>query len=268
MASLDFFMSWNKSYNVIYDINPWMTNNIQLVNTEKAYDQWCSLVNKLENLGAKIGKLIIDNSQIPDIVFTANAGFKFNDKITLSKFKYKARQDEIIHYQNWFLSNVESKLYFINEDFEGAGDALYDVDKNLWVGYGFRSDNSSHEHLKQIYPTLNLISLKLINSKFYHLDTCFCPLSNGYLLYYPLAFTDEDNRKIKEKFQNKIVEVNDEDADLFSCNCVEWNNNLILNVCSFDLQTKLKNIGYNVHLLDFSEFLRAGGAAKCLTLKL
>lgn len=268
MTISNFLMAWNKRYNVNYDINPWMTNNLQRVDTEKAFHQWKSLVKILEKIGAKVSKMSVDNELIPDIVFTANAGFIHNNVLILSNFKHSQRQQEIPYYRNWFLTNINAHLHVLFEEFEGAGDALIDAQNNIWVGYGFRSNLESHDKLKMVYPSLNIISLKLINPEFYHLDTCFCPLNNGYVLYYPDAFNDEGQFYIKKYFGNKVINVSFEDAKDFACNTVEWNGNLILNKCSPKLNFELEKIGYNVIETDLTEFLKAGGSAKCLTLKL
>lgn len=264
----NFLVAWNKRFNVTYDINPWMTNNENLVNTQKAFEQWQTLVSILKQIGANIHQMSVDNANIPDIVFTANAGFIHNNVLTLSNFKHKERQLEIPYYRNWFLTNVTAAVHVLFEPFEGAGDALVDSYNNLWVGYGFRSGIESHSRLQQLYPWLNVKSIELINPSFYHLDTCFCPLNSGHLMYYPGAFNDEDKQKISEVFGDKIIEVSLEDALNFACNMVEHDKNLVLNKCSPKLNFDLEKIGYNVIETELTEFIKAGGSAKCLTLKL
>lgn len=268
MSAPNFLVAWNKCYNVTYDINPWMTDNLNLVDNQKAYEQWLTLVKILKSLGATVSQIIVDNPDIPDIVFTANAGVIFNNKVILSQFKHYQRQKEIPYFNNWFKTHLPINICSILEYFEGAGDALIDNKNNIWVGHGFRSTFNARFALQNILPSLNLISLKLINPEFYHLDTCFCPLNSGHVLYYPEAICSADEIKIYEQYDGKMIKVSMSDAVNFACNIVEWKNNLILNKCSAKLNYELEKIGYNVIETDLSEFIKAGGSAKCLTLKL
>ena len=268
MKAPNFLVAWNKRYDVNYDINPWMTDNIKLVNNQKAHQQWLNLVKILKDLGANVSQMSVDNENIPDIVFTANAGFIYNNVLTLSSFKYLQRQYEIPYFRNWFLTNTKTQVNVILETFEGAGDALIDHQGNLWMGHGFRSTLESHWRLQVIYTALNVLSLELMNPEFYHLDTCFCPLSSGHVLYYPDAFSSHDELKILEVFGEKAIQVSLEDASDFACNVVEWDGNLVMNKCSPLLNYELEKIGYSVVETDLTEFLKAGGSAKCLTLKL
>ena len=268
MFHSNFLMVWNKQFDVSYEINPWMTGNILKVDNRKAYEQWCHLLDVLHNVDAVVDTFSVDNASIPDIVFTANAGFLHENLLTVSRFKYSQRLKEVPYYVNWFLTHTKAHHQFIPDFFEGAGDALTDVNGNLWAGYGFRSDLESHGILRILYPKLNVISLNLTNPDFYHLDTCFCPLNNGYVMYYPEAFLSDSELKILEAFGDKVILIEQRDAKNFACNAIEWDGNLIMNRCSAKLNYELEKIGYNVIETDLTEFIKAGGSAKCLTLKL
>ena len=269
-SDADFFMCWNKSFRVSYDINPWMTNNIGNVDVDKASHQWSNLESILHNLGAKVDILLIDDALIPDIVFTANAAIIHKNIVRIANFKHSQRQPETAIYEKWFKDNTPYNVYTLLTNFEGAGDALKDSMGNLWCGYGFRTSIEASVLLSESYrDILNIIPLQLINPNFYHLDTCFCPLESGYLLYYPGAFNDAMINRIKHVYTgDTIIEVSEDDAMNFSCNAVEWKNNIIMNKCSPKLNYDLERIGYNVIETDLSEFMKAGGSAKCLTLRL
>jgi lysine-ketoglutarate reductase/saccharopine dehydrogenase-like protein (TIGR00300 family) len=113
-----------------------------------------------------------------------------------------------------------------------------------------------------------VVSLRLIDERFYHLDTCFCPLTGGYLLYYPPAFDSYSNRVIEMRIPpEKRIVVEEPDAVCFACNAVNVNNTIVMNQVSDRLKQQLREGGFEVVETPLSEFLKAGGAAKCLTLR-
>ncbi|MEM8604610.1 MAG: TIGR00300 family protein, partial [Cyanobacteria bacterium P01_H01_bin.121] len=116
---------------------------------------------------------------------------------------------------------------------------------------------------------IEVLSLRLVDKRFYHLDTCFCPLADGYLLYYPPAFDAYSNRLIEMRVPAaKRLAVSDADADTFACNAVNLERDVILNRASPELKQKLNQVGFQVIETPLTEFLKAGGASKCLTLRI
>ena len=136
------------------------------------------------------------------------------------------------------------------------------------MGHGMRSDLAAGSHLEEILD-IEVQPLRLQNPSFYHLDTCFCPLERGYLLYYPPAFDDETKAAIEARVpQNRRLAVSDDDANNFACNAVNLGSTVILNYASAELANKLNSLCFEVITTALSEFMRAGGAAKCLSLRL
>jgi N-dimethylarginine dimethylaminohydrolase len=265
----EFLMAWNKKFNVGYEINPWMNGNVQKVNTQKAHDQWSHLLDILLNIcKADIKTISIDNQKIPDIVFTANAAFVHGHTVTMSNFKYEQREPEIPYFKNWFHNNLKLYIEFIPVAFEGAGDALTDSYGNLWIAHGFRTHFHAHEIIQSYYPYLKVHSLELVNPHFYHLDTCFCPLTSGHVIYFPDAFSYESESVIKEVFGDKAIPVTRQDANDFVCNAVECNGYIVVNNCSAKINYELEQAKYSVIETDLTEFMKSGGSAKCLTLRL
>ncbi|HEU4635644.1 MAG TPA: hypothetical protein VFS41_05655, partial [Edaphobacter sp.] len=104
---------------------------------------------------------------------------------------------------------------------------------------------------------------------FYHLDTCFAPLSDGFLLYYPSAFDAASLEQIESFYPpHKRISVSEEDACRFACNAIDIDRNIVLNQISRELTARLETAGFRVLQLPLDEFLKAGGAAKCLVMKL
>jgi len=261
MCSPDYFA-------VKYTINPWMAGKIGKVDHPLATKQWVDFFSTLKKLTAV--KLLTPQPHVPDLVFTANAGLIYGNKFVLSRFRHQERRPEEPYFRDWFqYSGYEVVEWQRLIHFEGAGDALFQPGRNLlWASHGFRTDAETHSLLAKNFA-VRVISLRLIDPRFYHLDTCFCPLLDDKVMYYPKAFDAESLKWIEEYTlpQNRIA-VADEDALHFACNAVLVDRNIILNAVSDDLGRRLEAAGYTVIVNPVSEFLKAGGANKCLTLQL
>jgi lysine-ketoglutarate reductase/saccharopine dehydrogenase-like protein (TIGR00300 family) len=254
-------------YDVDYVINPWMEGNIHRSSREQATVQWQQLYQVLQKY-AQVD-LVTPQPGWPDMVFTANAGLILGNNVVLSRFFNPERQGEEPYFQQWFADQgYEVHVLPKNLPFEGAGDALLDRSGAwLWAGYGFRSDLNSHAYLAE-WLDVEVLSLRLVDRRFYHLDTCFCPLTDGYLLYYPAAFDTYSNRLIELRVPaEKRIAVDEVDAVNFACNTVNVDRVVVMNKASSGLQQTLSERGFTVVETPLTEFLKAGGAAKCLTLR-
>jgi lysine-ketoglutarate reductase/saccharopine dehydrogenase-like protein (TIGR00300 family) len=254
-------------YDVDYVINPWMEGNIHKSSRDRAVAQWQKLHHVIKDHA--IVDLVQPQKGVPDMVFTANAGLVLGDNVVLSRFYHKERQGEEPYFKQWFESQGYT-VYELPKDlpFEGAGDALLDREGRwLWAGYGFRSELDSHPYIAK-WLDIEVISLRLMDERFYHLDTCFCPLSGGYLLYYPPAFDSYSNRMIEMRVApEKRIAIAEADAVNFACNAVNIDSVVIMNKASDNLKQRLAKVGFQVIETPLTEFLKAGGAAKCLTLR-
>ena len=250
------------------EINIWMKNVASPVHKERAKQQWLSLKHTLETFVA-IEK-ITPQPTLPDMVFTANAGFIYKNTVILSEFLYKERKQEAYYFKQKFIEleyivHTPPSSYI----FEGCGDALYDENYNiLWAGYGFRSNKEVYTFIKECIG-IQPITMHLTQEHFYHLDTCLCPLADGFLLYYPPAFTDNSLKTLEDIVpKEKRIPVSDTDAFSFACNAIAINTDIILNAASQKLLQILKERNMNVYQVPLDEFLKSGGAAKCLSLRL
>lgn len=255
-------------FEVAYVINPWMEGNIARCSGVAAKRQW----NALARLIARVADVeyITPAAGVPDMVFTANAGLVLGDKFVLSRFRHPERQGEEPHFAKWFAAMGFDVLTLPPElSFEGAGDALLDRHHSLlWLGHGHRSSMLCAPLLTGLLD-IDVQPLRLVNERFYHLDTCFCPLEGGYLMYYPQAFDAASQMRIMARVpaERRII-VSDEDAINFACNAVNCAGNIFLNQASEALVAELHSRGFAVHQTRLAEFMMAGGSAKCLTMKL
>lgn len=268
-TEIRFLMCPPDHYDVDYVINPWMEGNIHKSSRERAVQQWEGLYHIIKDHSHAVVDLVKPEVGWPDMVFTANAGLVLDKTVVLSRFYHKERQGEEPYFKQWF----ESQGYAVYElpkelPFEGAGDALLDREGRwLWAGYGFRSELDSHPLIAK-WLDIEVLSLRLMDERFYHLDTCFCPLTDGYLLYYPGAFDAYSNRLIELRVpEDRRVPIDEDDAVNFACNAVNIHKTVILNQVSDALRQQLEDKGFEVIETPLTEFLKAGGAAKCLTLR-
>ena len=266
-SQIRFLMCAPEHYDVDYVINPWMEGNIHKSSSDRAVEQWQKLHHVIKEHA--IVDLVTPHKGVPDMVFTANAGLVLGNTAVLSSFLHKERQGEEPFFKQWFEENGFT-VHELPRDlpFEGAGDALLDREgRRLWAGYGFRSELDSHPYLAKWLDT-EVLSLRLIDERFYHLDTCFCPLANGYLLYYPGAFDSYSNRLIEMRVTpEKRIAIEEADAINFACNAVNIEHIVIMNKASDTLKASLKKVDFTIIETPLTEFLKAGGAAKCLTLR-
>ncbi len=255
-------------FGVEYVINPWMEGQIHATNVDLARAQWRRLHSILADNAAIASLPAVPG--LPDLVFTANAALIHGRSAVLSSFRFRERQPESEHFAAWlkadgfWVGNLPPDVYF-----EGAGDALFDRrEPVLWMGHSQRSDAAAKEYLEQILD-VEVQPLRLQNPNFYHLDTCFCPLEGGHLLYYPAAFDAAGNAAIEARVPaDRRITVSDNDAAHFACNAVNLGNKIIVNAASKELTDELSKRGFQVVATPLTEFIRAGGAAKCLSLRL
>lgn len=254
-------------YGIEYEINPWM-NMKDFVNHALAVQQWQNLHENLIRCGANV-ELVKPTPGLPDMVFTANAGLLYKNQILLSHFRYKERQGETIYFKKWFTETGFEVTNNSSTDptipyFEGEGDVLMAGEKTF-AGYGFRTELRFYQQAPY-FNQQQLILCELINPYFYHLDTCFCPINENLAIWYPKAFSDETQQRIKKQID--VINVHDEEAHRFACNAVILDQHVILPTGCPHISSQLANLGYSIHSCDMSQYIKAGGACKCLVLRL
>jgi N-dimethylarginine dimethylaminohydrolase len=251
-------------YGIHYEINPWMDVSRQAEHAV-AVSQWHALHQNIIDAGARVS-LLKPIEGLPDLVFTANAALIFKEKALLSRFRYRQRRGEEPYNRQWFAENGFDILDVPeNFSFEGAGDALFCGD-TLYAGYRMRSDAAGHQQIGQMLGC-RVIPIELVDARFYHLDTCFCPLADGEAIWYPPAFDDYGQLAIRTHVPN-LIEVEREEAERFACNAVVIGNRVITNTGCDVLHATLAARGYQPIATPLDEFVKAGGSAKCLTLRL
>lgn len=251
-------------YGIHYEINPWMDLSRQ-ADHGLAVQQWQALRQHIEEAGAKVS-LIEPVAGLPDLVFTANAAMIYHDRALVSRFRHRQRQGEEPFNRRWFAEHGFS-VFDVPEhfSFEGAGDALFCGD-TLYAGYRMRSDAAGHQLIGQMLGC-RTIPVELVDARYYHLDTCFCPLSASESLWFPPAFDEYGQTAIRSHVP-RLIEVVREEAERFACNAVVIGRRVITNTGCDRLHELLRGRGYEPVATPLDEFVKAGGSAKCLTLRL
>jgi N-dimethylarginine dimethylaminohydrolase len=255
-------------YEIAYVINPWMREQLGNTDASQAMREWEGLRFALSVLADV--ELMPAEAGLPDLPFTANAGLVLENVFIPSRFRNAERSGEEVHNVRWFETRgIEVRHLPPGLNFEGAGDALFDrAVPRLWMGYGHRSDLAAATAIARLLH-VETIPLGLADPRFYHLDTCFCPLSRGHVLYYPAAFDAAARAAIEARVPaRRRIAVDEADALSFACNAVNIGDVVVLARASALLRAALENAGYRVVETPLAEFLKAGGSAKCLTLRL
>ncbi len=251
-------------FGIEYEINPWMSR-AQGADPTAARRQWQTLRDTLAGLGVAV-ETLTPQPGLPDLVFTANAGLVFGNTFLSSRFKHAVRAEESPHFEAWFAAHGFGVVTLPEGMFhEGAGDALFCGD-TLFAGYRTRSDAAAH-HWVAAKLGVRCLPLELVNPRFYHLDTCFCPLAPGVALYHPDAF-DGYGRRVLAAHVGTLIPVTAAEASRFGCNAVVVGRSVVHNADCPELSAALVAHGYRPVAVELGEFLKAGGSAKCLTLRL
>lgn len=251
-------------YGIEYEINPWMNRSLGAVRA-LAFRQWQHLRDTLAGLGVRV-ETMTPQPGLPDLVFTANAGLVFHTRFLSSRFRHEVRAKESPHFDAWFAANGFEVEHLPENTFhEGAGDALFCGD-TLFAGYRTRSDASAHQWVGEQLG-VRVLPLELVNPRFYHLDTCFCPIAPGEALYFPDAF-DTYGKRVLHTHVPKLIAVEEPEAHRFGCNAVVVGRTVVHNSRCPRMADALTRAGYKSIEVELDEFLKAGGSAKCLTLRL
>ena len=249
-------------FDVTYAINPWMRPGTG-VDRGRALRQWSALRAAHESLGHTVST-IEPFAGLPDMVYAANGGTVIDGHALGVRFRHPERAAEAAAYLAWFRSHG----YLVHEPAlvnEGEGDILVAGDTVL-AGYGFRSDMGGAWELSSVFKR-RVMSLRLVDPRFYHLDTALCVLDSSTAMYYPAAFDDAARVFLASVF-DELIEAKDEDAEVLGLNAVSDGLHVVLAAQATSLARSLAARGFVPVPVDMSELLKAGGGAKCCTLEL
>lgn len=268
-----FLMCSPEWYDVGYVINPWMAGNLHGPTRDRAFQQWRGLYAALKTLADV--KLMHPREGAPDMTFVAHAAVVNCGVAALASFAHEQRQPEESYLREW-LQDAGFLTWETPREtaFEGEGDALFAPDgSRMWAAHGARTCRYSHRHVADAWHT-PVSSLHLIDPRFYHLDTCFAPLSGGEVVYFPGAFDAASLDEIAGAYDPDLrIEVSECEAAHFACNLINVGREIVMHETGcggreHSVARRLRSRGYRVTETPLGEFLKGGGAAKSLALRL
>ncbi len=251
-------------YGVLYEINPWMHKEVR-VDLDRAREQWEGLARSLQQAGAQVD-VLEPREDLPDLVFTANAGIVNGTQYVPARFRHPERRREVDHDVAWFRANG----FHVDElpqgvCHEGAGDAL-PFGGVLVSAYRFRSDAASHAYLSRLTGAA-VRSVELVDERFYHLDLTFCPLDDRRAMVAPTGW-DGYARTVMGALVPEPLVLDEHEAVSFCANSVVVGSSVHMPACPPRVGRQLEAWGFDVVVCDVGEFLKAGGGCRCLTLAL
>ena len=262
---------------VSYAINPWMDPE-SWTRDQRAHRaavrQWAALHRKLVALGAAV-ELLPPVAGLPDLVFTANAAVVLDRQALLARFRHAERQGEEVHFERAFRALEARGLIDVVRKLpegvvlEGAGDCVWDASRRLfWMGYGPRSDAAARHAVEDMFAQ-EVMALELADGRFYHMDTALSALPGGEVMYLPEAFTAAGRAAIRARVApEQRIEIGPADGCRLAANAVCLGDAVVMSAASERLRAALAERGYEVVTTPLTSFLRSGGSAFCLTLRL
>src|SRR6478735_6418164 len=248
-------------FTVEYAINPWMDTSTP-VDAAVAVRQWERLLDVYRSLGHTV-ELVEPIAGLPDMVYAANGGLIVDGKAVVARFAYPQRAGEAIAYAQWMTDHGFEPMHTRHVN-EGQGDLLV-VGSTVLAGYGFRTDRSAHDEVAKLVG-MPVISLELVDPRFYHLDTALAVLDDETIAYYPPAFSDDARARLQAIFPTAI-EVTTADAYVLGLNAVSDGLHVVLPVAATGFAKQLTEAGFEPIGVDLSELLKGGGSVKCCTLE-
>jgi N-dimethylarginine dimethylaminohydrolase len=263
-----FLMCSPEWYGVDYVINPWMAGNVHRSSRDASFAQWKQMYKALREIADV--RLLHPQEGSPDMTFVAHGALVNHGVAAVSSFACTERESEEHPLRTW-LADAGFQIFDTPREtpFEGEGDGMFDpFGRRLWLAHGARTCRYSHGHVASAWQA-EPVSLHLVDPRFYHLDTCFAPLSGGHLLYYPGAFDEASLRRIEDGYPPRMrIAIDEAEAAHFGCNVLNVGRDILMHQAEGTVARRLRSAGYRVTELALSEFLKGGGAAKSLALRL
>jgi ornithine--oxo-acid transaminase len=245
-----------------------MAGNVHRSSRDLAFAQWKGMHNVLRSVADV--RLLHPEPGCPDMAFISHGALIHNGVAAVSSFGPPQRRAESTFLRRW----LTSQGFLIWETpretpFEGEGDVAFnDEGSTLWAAHGVRTCRAAHRHVADAWH-VPVTSLHLSDPRFYHLDTCFTPMAGGYLLYYPGAFDAPSLAAIEHVYPAaRRIAVSELDATHMACCALNLGRTVFTGEISRELAIRLFDAGFDVVQLELSEFIKGGGGAKSLALRL
>jgi len=258
-----YLMCRPEHFAVTYAINPWM-DPAAGADTGRAVEQWEALRAAYLALGHEVS-LIDPIAGLPDMVFAANGALVVGGRAYAARFTHPERSAEGPAYAAWLRANGFAEVLEPEHTNEGEGDFLT-LSEVILAGTGFRTDLAAHQEAQEFLGR-PVVTLRLVDPRFYHLDTALFPLGGDNVAYYPGAFSPGSRTVLERLFPDAVIAA-ERDAAVLGLNAVCDGRNVVINAEAAELIGTLRAHGYEPFPVDLSELRKAGGGPKCCTLEL
>jgi N-dimethylarginine dimethylaminohydrolase len=256
-----YLMAAPEHFTVAYAINPWM-DVATPVDTELAVKQWERLRETLIELGHTV-HVLPATAGLPDMVYAANGAFTVDGTAYGAMFRYPQRTAEAAVHRA-FYETAGWTFVAPTQINEGEGDFTYLPGAHggvILAGYGFRTESSAHAEAQEVLGR-PVVSLRLIDSRFYHLDTALQPLDDATVAYFPGAFSVASQRVLGQLFPDAVI-ADEIDAYAFGLNLVGDGRHVFLPAEATGMAAKVAGAGYLPVPVELSELKKGGGSVKC-----
>lgn len=270
-------LAWGRRYVMVepthfrveYVINPFMDPTDQ-PDPVLATAQWRDLVAVIERHGGVV-EVLPQRADAPDMVYAMNLGLGLigadgAPHVVMSHMRYAERRTETRSAQAWFAERGFATSY-VGRDGIGAhleaGDAFAFGDA-LVVGYGPRTEELALKHLATEL-SVRVRGLRIAHPGMYHLDLAFCPLDARRALVCPAAFDEASAAALLDLVPEPLVLTEEEALTTFCANSIVLGRTVVMPACPDRVRAQLEEWGFEVVLVDVSQFHKGGGSIRCLT---
>jgi N-dimethylarginine dimethylaminohydrolase len=253
-----------RHFTVEYAINPWMDPSVA-VDTGLALKQWEQLRDALTDLGHTVHQLD-PQPGLPDMVFAANGAFSVDGVVYGARFRHPQRAPEAAHHRDFYAGWSYHQPHHVNE---GEGDFAYlpaAYGGLILAGHGFRTEPPAHAEAQDVLGR-PVVSLRLVDACYYHLDTALAALDDANVAYYPDAFSASSQRVLRQLFPDAVL-ADAADAAAFGLNLVSDGRHVVLNSEATAMADKVRAAGYVPVPVELGELKRGGGSVKCAVAEL
>jgi arginine dihydrolase len=253
-------------FTVEYAINPWMDTTVA-VDAALALKQWQLLRDTISDLGHAV-HVLDPRPGLPDMVYAANGAFSVDGAVYGARFKHEQRTAEAAAHRLFYAGGGwrYSDPVHVNE---GEGDFAYlpgAYGGLILAGHGFRTEAAAHAEAQEVLGR-PVVSLRLVDPAFYHLDTALAALDDRHITYYPEAFSPASQRVLAQLFPDAVL-ADRADAEAFGLNLVSDGRHVVLNAEAVGMAGKVQEAGYIPVPVELSELKRGGGSVKCAVAEL
>ena len=253
-------------FTVEYAINPWMDTTVP-VDPGLALKQWQILRDTLTDLGHVV-HFLEARAGLPDMVYAANGAFSVDGVVYGARFRHPQRVAEAAVHRDFYRARQWTFAEGLHVN-EGEGDFAYLPEAYgglILAGHGFRTDPAAHAEAQEVLAR-PVVSLRLVDPAFYHLDTALAALDDRHITYHPDAFSPASQRVLRQLFPDAVI-ADRADAEAFGLNLVSDGRHVVLNAEAAGMAAKVRAAGYVPVPVELSELKRGGGSVKCVVAEL